>query len=921
MLNFTGTTKRRTVNLGDHRGNGPSFLEASKKERREREHKRLQERNATTIQRAIKRRLSLLETAIVLLEKWNSNPSIPALSFIARYGPRDRLNELLPQLQHEIQSTLLSPYQIALVSKSLHTLNNRGIDPQIIFQCYELLLSTNEVPTEYSLCYPQVLQDLICAMNDSNAASAFHLILKVARVVTPVNFIESLTNIPLKYFEPSALASKQVNEAIVKCNLASLPTLKSPPVQVSLLVRLIKLSEQFTPIDMEAHSQIINGLTYHVVRDLPDPDDESEGPESTVQVSENEYIILSRLVSASYVTRAFQMLQNTQSPLISDLMLYFPGARVKLSMMIATEPGLFEWLQSHLSQHELFKVIVQINDQLTAQTLPKLSVFTAPENARFWSFVYTFEHVLSSWLIVHNYSDKLGQNNNLDHKKLCLFLKVVCLALILRSQNSSNLLDLKAMTTTVLVQLYTKTSKAKIVEPEFWVQDIVDFDVEALVPRIMESDSHYDSDDERKPLQQTTESAVRLEILRTVPFFVRFLLRVQIFQALLKETEALLEPGTFSFFTGMSSQRLTAEIRRDHILQDGFEQFSKTGSDFRKKLAITFLSEHGAEAGIDGGGLTKEFLTLAVEEGLTSELDLFKETQHNEVYPNDDIYLRMAKKIDLPLQRKRLQYLLFMGMVIGKCLYSGVLLDVNFAPFFLSKWRTAQTQRISIDDLASLDEDVYLNLNKLTKLTEDELAALDINFVVNENVDHQILSFELHHNGGNEAVSATNRLSYIYELTNFKLNVSLKMQTQWFLQGFYEMIRPSWLNMFDSHEIQMLLGGVRDIDIADWKQNVVYGGYYADDVTILHFWDVVEEMAPQERFELIRFVTSVLKAPLLGFKALTPHFGISRSSSPDRLPTASTCVNLLKLPDYRDKHTMREKLLYAIHANSGFDLS
>lgn len=44
-------------------------------------------------------------------------------------------------------------------------------------------------------------------------------------------------------------------------------------------------------------------------------------------------------------------------------------------------------------------------------------------------------------------------------------------------------------------------------------------------------------------------------------------------------------------------------------------------------------------------------------------------------------------------------------------------------------------------------------------------------------------------------------------------------------------------------------------------------------------------------------------------------------SAPNRLPTASTCMNLLKLPPYRSVQQMRDKLLYAIKAGAGFDLS
>ena len=40
-----------------------------------------------------------------------------------------------------------------------------------------------------------------------------------------------------------------------------------------------------------------------------------------------------------------------------------------------------------------------------------------------------------------------------------------------------------------------------------------------------------------------------------------------------------------------------------------------------------------------------------------------------------------------------------------------------------------------------------------------------------------------------------------------------------------------------------------------------------------------------------------------------------------RLPTSSTCFNLLKLPNYQKKGTLKEKLRYAISSNTGFELS
>ena len=40
-----------------------------------------------------------------------------------------------------------------------------------------------------------------------------------------------------------------------------------------------------------------------------------------------------------------------------------------------------------------------------------------------------------------------------------------------------------------------------------------------------------------------------------------------------------------------------------------------------------------------------------------------------------------------------------------------------------------------------------------------------------------------------------------------------------------------------------------------------------------------------------------------------------------RLPTASTCFNVLKLPAYSSRQIMNGKLLAAVRSNSGFELS
>lgn len=188
---------------------------------------------------------------------------------------------------------------------------------------------------------------------------------------------------------------------------------------------------------------------------------------------------------------------------------------------------------------------------------------------------------------------------------------------------------------------------------------------------------------------------------------------------------------------------------------------------------------------------------------------------------------------------------------------------------------------------------------------------------------------ELRYNGSKTPVTNQNRLVYISYIARYRLQVQPAMQTNAFLQGLGQIIQPAWLSMFNQSELQTLVSGeTGDIDVEDLRRNTQYGGVYTigDDnqehPTVQLFWKVMHELNNEERQKVIRFVTSTPRAPLLGFSHLNPHFSIRDSSDDqERLPSTSTCVNLLKLPRYANAETLRSKLLYAVSSGAGFDLS
>ena len=59
-----------------------------------------------------------------------------------------------------------------------------------------------------------------------------------------------------------------------------------------------------------------------------------------------------------------------------------------------------------------------------------------------------------------------------------------------------------------------------------------------------------------------------------------------------------------------------------------------------------------------------------------------------------------------------------------------------------------------------------------------------------------------------------------------------------FLSGFEDLIPPELISVFDERELELLIGGIADIDVDDWKKHTDYRGYTETDEVIVNFWKV-----------------------------------------------------------------------------------
>jgi ubiquitin-protein ligase E3 C len=459
--------------------------------------------------------------------------------------------------------------------------------------------------------------------------------------------------------------------------------------------------------------------------------------------------------------------------------------------------------------------------------------------------------------------------------------------------------------------------------------------------------------------------APRLEILQNMPFMIPFETRVQLFREfvrldMLRRRDGVTDADLWRHRVHFGSVSTTdlgrhhASIRRKHEFEDAFKQFYSLGDALALPIQITFMDEFGLqEAGIDGGGVTKEFLTSVTTEAFNPDRGLFMENKNHSLYPSPtciesckEVNREMGFADDTEQHRKAVsdlrQRFEFLGRIVGKCLYEGILIDIHFASFFLTKWalfggRGAASResgyRASVNDLRDLDEELYQGLLKLKYYTGN-VEDWGTYFAVNDTIPlpdgrTKTIEHELIPNGANLPVTRENRLLYITQVARHRLSYQSKIQTDEFLSGLSSIIQPSWLNMFNQHELQTLIGGAASsISVSDLRANTIYTGVYVigDDglehPSIQLFWQTMEALPDIDRRKVLKFVTSTPRAPLLGFGSLFPRFTIRDSGDDEhRFPTASTCVNLLKLPRFKSAETLREKLLYAVNSGAGFDLS
>lgn len=73
-------------------------------------------------------------------------------------------------------------------------------------------------------------------------------------------------------------------------------------------------------------------------------------------------------------------------------------------------------------------------------------------------------------------------------------------------------------------------------------------------------------------------------------------------------------------------------------------------------------------------------------------------------------------------------------------------------------------------------------------------------------------------------------------VTGWRIEKRVQEQFKAFVDGFHDLIPADLINVFDERELELLIGGIADIDVDDWKKHTDYRGYTESDDVIVNFW-------------------------------------------------------------------------------------
>jgi len=150
----------------------------------------------------------------------------------------------------------------------------------------------------------------------------------------------------------------------------------------------------------------------------------------------------------------------------------------------------------------------------------------------------------------------------------------------------------------------------------------------------------------------------------------------------------------------------------------------------------------------------------------------------------------------------------------------------------------------------------------------------------------EMVTIDLKPGGADIAVTQRNKKEYVDLMVEYYVSKRVKDQFDALMSGCSELIPQDLINVFDEHELELLIGGMSEIDVYvfpfsfylirvlrfyqrdDWTKFTDYRGYDVNDEVIQWFWKCVRSWPAERKSRLLQFATGTTRIPVNGYKDL-----------------------------------------------------
>lgn len=132
--------------------------------------------------------------------------------------------------------------------------------------------------------------------------------------------------------------------------------------------------------------------------------------------------------------------------------------------------------------------------------------------------------------------------------------------------------------------------------------------------------------------------------------------------------------------------------------------------------------------------------------------------------------------------------------------------------------------------------------------------VIDTTFSVENNSFGAVKVHELKNQGANITVTEDNKKEYVKLYVNYRFMRGIEQQFLALQKGFTELIPSMLLRPFDEREIELLICGISNIDVADWKTHTRLKHCAPDTTQVAWFWQVSEERMDRREDHWINYL-------------------------------------------------------------------